>query len=147
MHVHVYAVPVKRSSDICAAQTLRSAARRLTRRYEEALRPIGLTASQYTILRALVASGGLAPGQIARALAFEQTTVTRLLAIMARRGLIAFEARERDRRSKVARVTGVGRALHDEARPLWERAQDRTLGALTSDEWAQARALLARLTD
>ena len=129
----------------CAAQTVRAAARRLTRRYEEALRPTGLTASQYTLLTALTASGGMGQGGIGAALAFEQTTVTRLVAAMARRGWVRLEPEPGDARRRIVRATEAGLRLHAAARPLWQRAQDETLSRLDDGEWEAMRSLLRRL--
>ncbi|MDA8870589.1 MarR family transcriptional regulator [Rhizobiaceae bacterium] len=130
----------------CAAQTVRLAARRLTRRYEEALRPLNLTASQYTILTALVSSGGLRQGMLGDLLGFEQTTTTRLLATMAKRGLVIFEPDPNDARSKIVRASANGHAAYAEGHALWEAAQKETLNAVTPEEWAETKRVLSRLT-
>ncbi|MEM7438561.1 MAG: MarR family transcriptional regulator [Pseudomonadota bacterium] len=132
---------------ICAAQAVRSTARLLTRRYEDALRPTGLTASQYTILSALTRHNGLSPSKIGEVLSFDQTTIPRLLDPMRRKGLVQLLPDPNDARRKVVEITQEGRDLFAQANALWQQAQDRTLDRLSPEEWSQARSLLAKLTD
>ena len=73
----------------CLCANLRRAARALTQIYEEALRPVGLRGSQFTILQTLSLAGELTQGQMAHILAMDSTTLTRTLAIMERQGWIA----------------------------------------------------------
>lgn len=130
---------------ICAAQTVRLAARRLTRRFERALRPVGLSVSQYTILTALVASGGMRQGRLGEVLGFEQTTMTRLVAAMVRRELVTLGPDPKDARSKIVCAGELGLRLYTEGLPLWEKAQQQTLGKVSPEEWEEAKRVLARI--
>ncbi|MFK7765459.1 MAG: MarR family winged helix-turn-helix transcriptional regulator [Roseobacter sp.] len=146
MHIHdideIMVTPVP-----CAAQTVRAAARLLTRRYEEALRPTGLSASQYTVLTAVIGAGGLSQGLLGEALAFEQTTVTRLVGVMLRRGILELKADPKDGRRKIVHATAEGVALYEQGKPLWHQAQADTIGSLTDDEWKATRSALRKLTE
>ena len=131
---------------ICVTQTLRAAARLLTRQYEEALRPTGLTASQYTILHALTHAGAIGPSDLGQALAFEQTTATRLLATLKAQGLVEFIASKDDARRRLARLTDLGKDRYSKALPLWENAQKQTLDRVSGEEWQATREALKKIS-
>src|SRR5260370_41963200 len=70
----------------CMCASFRRASRTLTQLYDEALRPVGLRATQFTILQALFLAGEVSQGGLAQILAMDSTTLTRTLRIMAGRG-------------------------------------------------------------
>jgi DNA-binding MarR family transcriptional regulator len=130
----------------CVAQNLRRAARLVTRRYEEALRPVDLTASQFTILQALRGGRKIPQGMLAEILGFEQTTMTRLAALMLKRALITSEPDPDDKRGRLLSVSKGGTALYEQAVPLWQTAQDLTLGRMPQDAWQDVRKALKTLS-
>jgi DNA-binding MarR family transcriptional regulator len=130
----------------CVAQNLRRAARLVTRRYEEALRPVDLTASQFTILQALRGGRKIPQGMLADILGFEQTTMTRLAALMLKRALITSEPDPDDKRGRLLSISKEGTALYERAAPLWQKAQDITLGRMPQDAWHGVRKALKTLS-
>src|SRR5260370_11431870 len=86
----------------CMCASFRRASRALTQLYDEALRPVGLRATQFTILQALSLAGEVSQGGLAQILAMDSTTLTRTLRIMGREGWIA-ERRGEDRRERCVR--------------------------------------------
>ncbi|HXE57946.1 MAG TPA: MarR family transcriptional regulator [Gemmatimonadales bacterium] len=85
----------------------------LTYRLAEALRPFGVTPTQYSVLRALRAGGaqGLPCREVARALATRDSDVTRLLDRLERMGLVRRERALQDRRMVTARLTPRGQQV------------------------------------
>lgn len=61
----------------CMCATLRRASRALTQLYDEALRPLGLRATQFTVLQALSFTGEVSQGELGQLLAMDSTTLTR----------------------------------------------------------------------
>lgn len=53
------------------------------------MRPVGLRATQFTILQALSRTGEVTQGRLGEILAMDSTTLTRTLEIMSARGWIA----------------------------------------------------------
>jgi DNA-binding MarR family transcriptional regulator len=106
----------------CLCASLRRATRALTQLYEEALRPLGLRASQFTILQVLSLAGEKTQGDLGRMLAMDSTTLTRTLEIMSRRRWIARRHGE-DRREWRIRLSSTGKAQLGRALPHWERVQ------------------------
>src|SRR5690348_10334206 len=58
----------------CFCASLRRASRALTQVYEQALRPLGLRGTQFTILQALSLAGEVPQGELGRILAMDSTT-------------------------------------------------------------------------
>ena len=129
----------------CVCQALRRAARKVTNRYEAALKPVGLKAGQFTILAALMRDHHLPLGALARGLGMDRTTLTKDLRPLERRGLVASVADESDARIRGLRLTDAGRAVLQEAFPLWRAAQDESHARVGADSWAEIRRTLDRL--
>jgi DNA-binding MarR family transcriptional regulator len=113
---------------MCAS--LRRASRALSQLYEEALRPVGLRATQFTILQLLSLAGEVTQGVLGQMLAMDSTTLTRTLRIMAREGWIE-KRRGEDRREWRMRLSKAGRDQLKRALPEWQKVQTRlrtTLG-------------------
>jgi DNA-binding MarR family transcriptional regulator len=124
------------SSLPCMCASLRRASRVLTQLYEDALRPAGLRATQFTVLQALSIAGEVTQGELGQILAMDSTTLTRTLTIMGRRGWIA-KQRGQDRREWRMRLSKAGEAQFKQAFPHWEKAQTRVrqqLGEKISDD-------------
>src|ERR671923_2427118 len=83
----------------CACRRLRGAARAVTRLYDDALRPTGLRATQFTLLVAAQLRSRSLITELADGLALERTSVTRELALLEERGLVSITA-GKDRRAR-----------------------------------------------
>jgi DNA-binding MarR family transcriptional regulator len=126
----------------CMCATLRRASRALTQLYDEALRPLGLRATQFTVLQALSLAGEVSQGELGQLLAMDSTTLTRTLGIMGQHGWIA-KRRGQDRREWRMRLSKSGEAQLKRALPHWQKVQGRLrtqLGNELSDN-------LLKLTD
>lgn len=130
---------------VCVCQALRRTARRVSKRYEDALRPVGLKAGQFTILAALHRDGHVPLGALADGLGMDRTTLTKDLRPLERRGLVTSVADEKDARVRGLKLTDAGRALLREAVPLWMTAQDISYGRIGDTEWTTLRRTLDRL--
>jgi DNA-binding MarR family transcriptional regulator len=117
--------------DTCLCLHVQRAARALARRFDEALRPLGLTHGQFSLLMSLNRPQPPAIGPVADLLAMDRTTLTAKLKPLERRGLLAVTADDADRRSRRLHLTPTGRALLASAVPVWTRphaAIERLLG-------------------
>lgn len=108
----------------CMCATLRRASRALTQLYDEALRPLGLRATQFTVLQALSLAGEVSQGELGQLLAMDSTTLTRALGIMGQHGWIA-KRRGQDRREWRMRLSKSGEAQLKRALPHWQKVQGR----------------------
>src|SRR5277367_1213532 len=106
----------------CMCGSFRRTSRALTQLYEQALRPLGLRAPQFTILQVLSLAGEVSQGQLGEILAMDSTTLTRTLKIMVRQTWIA-ERRGEDRRERLLHLTKAGDMQLRRALPVWEKVQ------------------------
>ena len=130
----------------CVVQNMRRASRLISRRYEEALRPVNLTSSQYTILQSLSGREGIPHGLMAEILGFEQTTLSRLLRPLESRNLLKAVPNPKDRRQRLIAITTQGEALFREAKTIWQREHDESLSRMNDDEWRIMKNVLGRLS-
>jgi DNA-binding MarR family transcriptional regulator len=126
--------------------SFRRTSRALTQHYEQALRPLGLRATQFTILQALSLAGEVSQGQLGEILAMDSTTLTRTLEIMSRQGWIA-ERRGEDRRERRLRLARAGKAQFKRALPAWEKVQARLKHRLGEPAWKNLMQLTNQVTD
>ena len=105
--------------DTCLCLHVQRAARALARRFDAALRPVGLTNGQFSLLMALNRPAPAAMGPVARLLAIDRTTLTAALKPLERDGLVASDADPGDRRSRLLSLTGKGREVLAAAVPIW----------------------------
>ena len=129
----------------CLCANLRRASRAITQVYEEALRPVGLRGSQFTILQTLSIAGETTQGQMAHLLAMDSTTLTRTLAIMERQGWIA-RREGQDRREWRIQMSKAGKAKFERALPRWEKAQASVRKTLGERRWDEAMQFSNDLT-
>jgi DNA-binding MarR family transcriptional regulator len=107
--------------DTCLCLHLQRAARALARRFDEALRPLGLTSGQYSLMMSLNRPEPPTIGSVASLLAMDRTTLTAALKPLQRRRLVTVMVDANDRRSRRLKLTPAGRALLARAFPVWRR--------------------------
>ena len=133
-------VPVPRHDDpgACVCNKTRTASRVVTRLYDEALRPIGLRATQFALLVTLGDEGAMSIAALAKLMAMDRSTLTRNLDPLETEGLVA-RGDEAWRRSRSVDITAKGRARLRQGLPLWESAQSEMLRRLGPSNWARVQ--------
>jgi len=124
----------------------RRTSRALTQLYENALRPLGLRATQFTILQALSLAGEVTQSRLGEILALDSTTLTRTLRIMRRQGWIE-ERRGEDRRERWLHLAKPGETQLKRAVPVWEKVQSRLRHQLGDRAWKSLMEVTYQLTD
>lgn len=132
--------------DLCLCLHLQRAARVLARRYDEALRPVGLTNGQFSLMMALNRPVPPTIGEVAELLAMDRTTLTAALKPLQRRRLLKVGVHQSDRRSRALSLTESGRTLLMKALPHWRRAQEATERSLGAADTDRLRAELRELS-
>ncbi len=106
----------------CMAVRTLSAARAITRRYDSALRPLGITITQFTLLAAVARIEPDSITELADKLWMERTSLTRGAKLLEADGLIERRVEEGVRKRGL-RISDKGIKLLREAYPLWQSAQ------------------------
>src|ERR1700746_3591962 len=91
--------------DTCLCLHLQRAARALARRFDDALRPLGLTNGQFSLMMSLNRPEPAGMAAVASLLAMDRTTLTAALKPLQRRGLLEITADQADRRARVMTLT------------------------------------------
>ena len=129
---------------VCACRKMRQASRKITRMYDEMLRPAGIKATQFNVL-AIVALGDEATlTELAETLGMDRTTLSRNLRPLERDGLVEVSA-EGYRRARSANITNKGVAVMEKALPLWRSAQKSLKRRLGDDIWDRIQIELAEV--
>jgi DNA-binding MarR family transcriptional regulator len=130
--------------DTCLCLHVQRAARALARRFDVALKPVGLTNGQFSLLMSLNRPAPAGLGGVANLLAMDRTTLTAALKPLERRGLLAIAPDPKDARARVLSLTDAGRAMLAQAVPIWTREHaklDEELGGGAEDLRAGLKAI------
>ncbi|MCC7049347.1 MAG: winged helix-turn-helix transcriptional regulator [Alphaproteobacteria bacterium] len=123
--------------DACLCLHVQRAARAVARRFDEALRPAGLTNQQFSLLMALNRPVPATMRGVATLLAMDRTTLTANLKPLERRGLVKVAVDPADRRGRLLALTAAGRAALAKALPHWRQAQaaaERTIAGISPEQ-------------
>jgi DNA-binding MarR family transcriptional regulator len=131
--------------DHCLCLAAQRMARSLARRFDDALRPAGLTNGQFSLLMSLNRPNPPTIGSVAALLAMDRTTLTANLKPLERRGLVETAVDPLDRRGRRLILTQAGHAALRAAMPIWTREHAEAEGLLAPDELQALRAGLRTL--
>lgn len=131
--------------DHCVCFNLGLAHRRVSRAFEEALAPIGLTMAQAHFLSCLFAQDALRPVDLARALGVDAGTLTPMIDRLERMGLIKRCPHPEDRRAARICLEEPAWALKPEMEKQLALATERMRGKFSCDEYTQLMHLVQRL--
>ncbi len=125
----------------CYGANLRKVTRMLSQVYDDALRPVDLRLTQFTLLAHLRVRGEMTVTRFADLMAMERSALARTLKPLERRGLVRLD-HGRDRRTRVAALTASGEETVETALPRWEAAQLQIVNELNVREQKQLAASL-----
>jgi DNA-binding MarR family transcriptional regulator len=125
--------------DNCLCLHAQRAARVLARRFDDALRPVGLTNSQFSLLNALNRPAPATMGEVARLLGADRTTLTAALKVLEREGLTLAQPDPADQRARRLALTAAGLARLAAALPIWTHLHACLEAELERDQPAQLR--------
>lgn len=131
--------------DSCLCLHTQRAARALARRFDEALRPVGLTNGQFSLLMSLNRPQPPAMGPVAKLLAMDRTTLTAALKSLERQGLVTAGVDPQDRRSRLLILTEQGRERLASAVPIWRETHAAVEAGLPTLDACELRTALNAL--
>jgi DNA-binding MarR family transcriptional regulator len=107
----------------CTSFKLRQLQRAVAQHYDAEVGKSGLKTTQYSLLSNIQARGPVRPGELARAMHMDASTLTRNLRPLIDQGWVTVGAGE-DARSRLVHLTREGAAKRQEARRHWRIAQE-----------------------
>jgi DNA-binding MarR family transcriptional regulator len=130
---------------VCAL--LAALGREATARVRRAMRPLGLGAQQFLVLKQLQVLGQASQAQLADALAIDPSNLAAIAADLADRDLVERTRHDVDRRRYVLRMSDAGEQLLRRTEGAIEAAEADLLAPLDPEERDQLYTLLRRLAD
>jgi DNA-binding MarR family transcriptional regulator len=131
----------------CNCTRIRRAARKVTRFYDACLAPVGVTASQFTLLAYLKHQGPMRMSQLAELLAMDRTTLGHNLRPLERDGLLEIIPSKEDRRARLVAIIAAGLHRIKQGRPLWDQAQCAFERAFGTSKAAEMRRMMDAAAD
>lgn len=120
------------TANACLATRVRQLSRIVTRVYDDAMRPLGITASQYTLLAQLAARDAITAVEIGHELDIEKSTLSRNLKRLLALGHINMDP-PAGRRGRGLHLTPKGQAILKDAFPIWQDAQKRAFTVMGAE--------------
>jgi DNA-binding MarR family transcriptional regulator len=125
----------------CLATRVRQLSRIITRVYDDAMRPLGITASQFTLLTQLANQDAITAVEIGFSLDIEKSTLSRNLKRLLALGLLVMDP-PAGRRGRGLHLTAKGQEVIKLAYPVWQDAQRQAAAVMGADSRATLDTLL-----
>ena len=131
-------------SETCICIDVRSAAQKLTKTYDLAMAPSGITVTQFSQLHAIKTLKEPNLIQLAALTGLDRSTLGRNIRLLEDMGLVGLRAGA-DGRTRIIRLTRKGLNTYRKAGPLWKKAQTDMTETLGLENLAALKSILARL--
>jgi DNA-binding MarR family transcriptional regulator len=131
----------EKTSGACLATRVRQLSRIITRLYDDAMRPHGITASQFTLLTQLASRDGITAVEIGHSLDIEKSTLSRNLKRLLALGMIIMDP-PAGRRGRGLHLTEKGREVIKTAYPVWREAQEKAVNVMGPESRESLDSLL-----
>ncbi|MCP8464262.1 MarR family winged helix-turn-helix transcriptional regulator [Pseudomonas sp. ZM23] len=128
----------------CLCTKLRRSARAVTRVYDDALKGVGLTTAQFSLLRHLSRLEQPSISDLADAMGLDRSTLGRNLRPLESEGLVRLDEGA-DLRNRIVVLTPAGLERIMRGREAWDAAQQDVAAHLGDDKRRQLEALLDEL--
>lgn len=125
----------------CALFNLQRASRVVSSLYNARLRGSGITIAQFSLMRSIEALQPVSMASLARAMAMDRTSITRVIEPLVASGLVTRSVGE-DRRVREVALTAKGGRSVRRGKKRWEKAQQQLFDALGSKRWLALRTAL-----
>lgn len=122
---------------------LPSAARIVTRRVNDVLRPFRITSAQYSIVRLLIQAGPMTPKEISTRLVTDISTIVGIITRLERDQFVVRKPSPKDGRSTVLEASDCGRAVYRDAQPEVERLISDLVHSMSDEEQSVLHRVLS----
>jgi DNA-binding MarR family transcriptional regulator len=126
----------KRSENVqnCTCFNLRKTTRAVTQLFDEALKPCGIYATQFTLLAAISSNDDATISELSNALIMDRTTLTRNLKPLQKSGWVEVTPGA-DKRTRTLSLTRSGKKVLSQAMQYWNLAQEKVVKTLGKSNW------------
>ena len=127
----------------CLATRVRQLSRIITRVYDDAMRPLGITMSQYTLLTQMAQQDGITAVEIGTDLDIEKSTLSRNLKRLLALGHLTMDP-PAGRRGRGLHLTTKGQDVIQRGYPVWKDAQTRVVRVMGPESRSVLDTLLSQ---
>lgn len=138
--------PGKTGPQGCTNYRIRQLMRQVSQHYDAELGQAGLKGTQYSLMANLVQLGPVRPGELARVLKMDASTLTRNMKPLLDAGWLD-QTPGPDGRSRTVAITDAGRRKWKQAREHWKRAQQHINQVLGQDRVMALHSLIDESLD
>lgn len=107
----------------CVCRNLRMTTRITTQHFDKIFQTVGLTAPQFSLLAEITANESIAISELAERMLMDQTTVTRNIEILRKKGYVNVRTDDNDSRKRCISISETGEEKLNEAIPVWNNVQ------------------------
>lgn len=107
----------------CVCRNLRMTTRITTQHFDKVFQTVGLTAPQFSLLAEITANESIAISELAERMLMDQTTVTRNIEILRKKGYVNVRTDDNDSRKRCISISENGEEKLNEAIPVWNNVQ------------------------
>ncbi|WP_332688082.1 MarR family winged helix-turn-helix transcriptional regulator [Devosia sp.] len=122
----------------------RMAARAITRRADQKLRAVGITAAQFTILGVLSRRDRRSITDLADSIAMDRSTLSRNLQLLESKAIVASRSAQRGN-GRIYDLTAEGEALMERALPVWQALQTELRQTLANPDFPTVLSALRQV--
>lgn len=108
----------------------------MTQLFDEALKPCGLYATQFTLLAAISLGREATITELSKELIMDRTTLTRNLTPLQKNGWVKVTPGE-DKRTRVLTLTRSGKNILSQAMIQWQQVQSQVVKTLGKGNWEE----------
>src|ERR1700761_6197063 len=130
----------------CNCYALRQATRRVTQLYDRILAPLGLRATQFSLLAEVERLSPISLIPLADVMVMDRATLGHNIRPLEANGYLTLSVAQ-DRRSREVSLTRAGRKVLNQAKPLWQHAQAIFETEIGTGEAASLRSVLNRIAE
>lgn len=113
--------------------------------FNQFLKPYGLTAEQYVILKAINENAQISPSQLADILGKNKTTITRMIEILVKNDFILRQKNQHDRRSHSLVYNTKASVVMEQLMPATDQIIGKIRAKFTSQELSSFLSVLSEL--
>jgi len=122
----------------CVCKNLRMTTRITTQYFDQVFQTVGIPVAQFSLLADIAFRENVTISELAQVLLMDQTTVTRNIEILRKKGYVNVRTDDNDSRRKCISISESGLRTLDDAIPLWNNVQsliEQEIGAEKFEEF------------
>lgn len=129
----------------CVCRNLRMTTRITTQYFDQTFQTVGIPVAQFSLLADIAFRDNVTISELAEVLLMDQTTVTRNIEILRKKGYVILRTDGKDSRKKCISISEGGLEKLNEAIPLWNKVQSQIEQEIGAEKFEELLKSLAQI--